>query len=64
MERKIKIFKSFEEQELYHLEKMRQTTPKERLRNLYVLQQMSILIRPHSPKNTSRKIVIRNGYSK
>jgi len=62
MERKIKIFKSFEEQEEYHLEMMRQSTPEERLRTLYLLQQMSLKL--HPSKNTSRKIIIRNGYSK
>jgi hypothetical protein len=62
MERKIKIFKSFEEQEQYHLEMMRQTTPAQRLRSLYEMQQMSLNLRPN--KNTSRKIIIRNGYSK
>jgi hypothetical protein len=62
MEKKIKIFKSFEEQEQYHLEMMRQTTPEERLKSLYEMQQMSRKLRPN--KNTSRKIIIRNGYSK
>jgi hypothetical protein len=62
MERKIKIFRSFEEQEKYHLEMMRQTTPAERLRSLYLMQQLSQ--RLHPAADNTRKIIIRNGYSK
>jgi hypothetical protein len=48
MERKIKIFKSFEEQEQYKLEEMRNTTPLERFQMLYAMQQMTRKFHPSS----------------
>ena len=60
MERKIKIFKSFEEQEAYNLEQMRKTTPKERFRRLYMMQQMSRRFHPTSD-NIRKITIIRNG---
>jgi len=60
VKREIKIFKSFEEQERYHLELLRQTTPLERFRNLYRMQQLSAKF--HPPADTARKIIIqKNG---
>jgi len=61
MEKKIKIFKSFEEQEQYNLEQMSKTTPLERFRNLYRMQNLSKLFNPVIDK--SRKIVIQHGRS-
>ena len=57
MEKKIHIFKSFEEQEAYHLEKMRKSTIKERFRQLYLMQQMTKLL--HPSKDSERKIIIK-----
>lgn len=56
MERKIKIFKSFEEQEQYNLEQMHKTTPLERFRNLYRMQKLSRAFNPVIDK--TRKIII------
>jgi hypothetical protein len=62
MKREIKIFKSFEEQALYHKQLMLQSTPLERFRKLFQMQQMYNLM--HPPKDKSRKIIIRNnGYT-
>jgi len=61
MAKTIRIFKSFEEQEQYNLEQMRQTTPLERFRNLYRMQRLSELFNPVADK--SRKIVIQHGRS-
>lgn len=41
MGKSIKIFKSFEEQEQYSLEMMVNTTPEERFRKLYRMQQLT-----------------------
>jgi hypothetical protein len=60
MERKIKIFKTFEEQEAYQLQRQKETTPIERLKNLFYMQQFSIKL--HPPKDTLRKITIHHGY--
>jgi hypothetical protein len=57
MARSIKIFKSLEEQEEYHLDLMRQSSVLERFRRLYAMQQMSALL--HPPKVYTRKIIIR-----
>jgi hypothetical protein len=62
LKREIKIFKSFEEQEKYHLELMRKTTPLQRFKTLFELQQLTKAFYPQ--KETSRKIVIqKNGYT-
>ena len=63
MKREIKIFKSFEEQEEYHLEIMVHTTPMERLQSLYALQQFTSLLHP-AEDNTKRIIIHKNGYIK
>ena len=60
MERKIKIFKTFEEQEAYHLQQQKETTPLERFKNLFYMQQLSAKLNP--PKDTQRKIVTHRGY--
>jgi hypothetical protein len=59
MKREIRIFKSFEEQEKFQEEQMMQTTPIQRFRNLYKMQQLTRTFRP--VKNKSRKILILNG---
>ncbi len=63
MNRNIKIFKSFEEQEAYHLEKMIETTVADRFRSLYKMQQLTKKF--HPPVDSTRKIIIhQNGYFK
>jgi hypothetical protein len=54
--RTIKIFKSFEEQEKYALDLMRNTTPLQRFQSLYRMQQWTKKL--HLPKDKSRKIII------
>ena len=61
MKREIKIFKSFEEQEAYQLERLRKTTPLERLRNLYYMQQFSLKFQPKN--NSQKKIIISHGFT-
>ena len=63
MEKRIKIFKSFEEQEEYQLNEMRKTTPQERFQNLYRMQQISKLFRPIQESTNRRIIIEKNGYS-
>ena len=62
MSKSIRIFKSFEEQEQYHKEMMINSTPEERFRKLYQMQQMTKKFHPVTDK--SRKIIIRNGHVK
>lgn len=63
MARSIKIFKSFEEQEMYQLEEMRNTTPLERFKRLFRMQQLTKLF--HPAKDTARRIIIhKNGHIK
>jgi hypothetical protein len=63
MKREIKIFKSFEEQEEYHLEVMRLTTPLQRLQSLFDMQQLTRLLHP-AADNSKRIIIHKNGYIK
>ena len=63
MKREIKILKSFEEQEQYHLEKMSLTTPLQRLQSLYAMQQFSKMLHP-ATNNIKRIIIHKNGYIK
>ncbi len=56
MEKKIVIFKSFEEQEEYNLDEMRKTTVMERFIRLYSMQQL--FTRFHPITDHSRKIII------
>jgi len=61
MAKTIRIFKSFEEQELYNLEQMVKTTPLERFKNLTRMQNLTRLFNPAT--NNTRKIVIQHGRS-
>jgi hypothetical protein len=61
MKREIKIFKSFEEQEEYHLNEMRNPTVKERFINLYRMQMLTKAF--NSITDKSRKIIIKHGHS-
>lgn len=61
MTRSIKIFKSFEEQEAYQMEQLRNTSPLERLRNLYYMQQLSLKFHPE--KKGQKKIIISHGFT-
>ena len=62
MSKSIRIFKSFEEQEQYQNEWMINTTPEERFRKLYQMQQLTKKFHPVIDK--SRKIIIHHGHSK
>ena len=64
MEKRIYIFKSFEEQEQFHQTVMKNSTVNERFRKLYEMQQMSLALRPPSEEDKKRKIVIKNGFTK
>lgn len=57
MSKSIRIFKSFEEQEAYHLELMRKSTIEDRFRKLYLMQKMTRLF--HPKEKSERKIIIR-----
>jgi hypothetical protein len=57
MDKKLRIFKSLEEQEQYHKELMSQSTITERFRKLFQMQQMNRMLHPLTDK--SRKIQIR-----
>lgn len=62
MGREIKIFKSFQEQENYHVEMMRSSTALERLKTLFRMQQTTKLFHPVTDK--VRKIIIhKNGHT-
>ncbi len=62
MKKEIKIFKSFEEQEKYHFEKMCNTTVHERFQILFSMQKWSELF--HKSQDQLRKIIIgKNGHS-
>ncbi len=56
MSKTIRIFKSFEEQEKYNNEQVINTTPEERFRRLYQMQQMTKKFHPVNDK--TRKIII------
>lgn len=60
MERKIRVFKNFEEQEAFHRQQMKKTSTKERFRRLYQMQQITRLF--HPAFDQTRKIIIRNGH--
>ena len=60
MEKRIRIFKSFEEQEQFSIDEMSKTTPMQRFQNLNRMQQLTLLL--HPPSNRARKIIIqKNG---
>jgi hypothetical protein len=56
MKREIKIFKSFEEQERYQLQLIRNTTPHERFLSLFRMQQLTKTF--HPVKDKTRRIII------
>ena len=58
----IKIFKTFEEQEDYHLERMRNSTPEERFAALYKMQQFTNKLHKETPDK--KAIIIHHGYFK
>jgi hypothetical protein len=60
MERKIHIFKTFEEQELHQLEQLQKTTAKQRLQNLFYMQNFTKKINP--TKNKNKTLTFTNGY--
>ena len=60
MRKSIHIFKSFEEQEKYQNEMMINTTPEQRFRKLYQMQQLTKKFHPVIDK--SRKIIIHHGH--
>lgn len=64
MKREIKIFKSFEEQEMYFLEYFMSITPAERLKALAKLQRKNFknFLAPASKKITIHKQYFANGY--
>ena len=62
MEKRIKIFKSFKEQDQYYDEKMLKTTPWERFENLFRMQQLLLLLQPSASK-TRRILIQKNGSS-
>ncbi len=57
MSKSIRIFKSFEDQEAYHLELMMNSTVEERFRKLYLMQKMTRSF--HHEKDSKRKIIIK-----
>lgn len=64
MKREIKIFKSFEEQEMYFLEYFKSLTPGERLGALAELQKKNFkdFLKPSLKKITVQKKYFANGY--
>jgi len=60
MEKRIKIFKSFEEQEQFYHEQMLKSTALQRFENLFRMQQLSQLLHPSTNK-TRRIIIQKNG---
>jgi hypothetical protein len=60
MEKRIKIFKSFEEQEAYYNNKMLKSTPWQRFENLFRMQQLHQLLHPSTNK-TRRILIQKNG---
>jgi hypothetical protein len=61
MNKSVRIFRSFEEQELYHRKIMLQSTVMERFKRLYQMQQITKLLHPVA--DNSRKIQIRKWIS-
>jgi hypothetical protein len=58
MKREIKIFRSFEEMDEYKLQQARNTSPLERFKNLYLMQNLTAKI--HKPGYKTRKITNRS----
>ena len=61
MERLIKKFNSFEQQEKWQLEQSAKLTPVESLIRLREIQRISKLIKPNLP-TTNRKLIKRDGF--
>ncbi len=61
MERRIKIFKTFAEHEKHQLQRQIATTPLQRFKNLFYMQQLSLKFRPKN--NTARTLVFHHGYT-
>ncbi len=57
MRKFVQIFKSVEEQQQFHKERMLQTTVADRFKKLYEMQQFTRLLHPVA--DSSRKIIIR-----
>ena len=57
----IKIYSSFEEQDAWQLEQLRKTTPLDRLRNLYYMQQLSLKF--HPKEKEQKKIIVSHGFT-
>ena len=60
-ERRIKIFKTFEEQEAYHLDWMINSTPNERFAALLKMQQFTNKL--HKPASDKGTIIIHRSFS-
>ena len=63
MEKRIQIFKSFEEQERYYTNKMLNSTAAERFCNLLRMQKINLLLHP-PVKNTRRINIQKDGHFK
>ena len=61
-DRQIKIFKTFEEQEAYHLDWMLKSSPRERFAALFKMQQFTNKF--HKQDSDKRTITIHNGSPK
>jgi PleD family two-component response regulator len=57
MEKRIKVFKTFEEQEEFAFKKMQDTTPMKRFEKLYRMQKITNLFKKDI--NTTRRIIIK-----
>ena len=53
----IRVFKSFAEQELFHLERMAGTTVEERFSKLFLMRKMNTCF--HPAKESARKLIIK-----
>lgn len=64
MKRELKIFRSFEEQEMYFLQYFMKLTPSERLQKLAMLQKKNFqnFTAPSKKQITVRKQYFANGY--
>ena len=62
MPKQVNIFKTFEEQDAFHLEQMRSSTARERFKVLFEMQLLTQAF--HKIKEYQRKIIIHNRYSK
>ena len=63
MKKRIQLFKSFEEQEQYYMDKMLNSTSLERFKNLFRMQKINLLLHP-STNITKRIIIQKDGHFK